>query len=69
VAHVVNVSDEEVEEFDHPNVGDDDLIDDIDNYSRENDVDDDVDKNEPLTNIDSEPYPDTDVDLDEEEYE
>jgi hypothetical protein len=41
VAHVVNVSDEEVEEVDHPNVGDDDLIDDIDNYSSENDVDDD----------------------------
>jgi hypothetical protein len=51
VAHVVNVSDEEVEEVDHPNVGDDDLIDDIDNYSSENDVDDDVDRNEPFTNI------------------
>jgi hypothetical protein len=54
VAHVFDVSDEEVEEVDHPNVGDDDLIDDIDNYSSENDVDDDVDMNEPFTNIDSE---------------
>jgi hypothetical protein len=67
VAHVVDVSDEEVEEVDHPNVGDDDLIDDIDNYSSENGIDDDVDMNEPFTNIDSEPDPDTDVDLDEEE--
>jgi hypothetical protein len=67
VAHVVNVSDEEVEEFDHPNVGDDNVIDDIDNYIRENDVDDDVDMNETLTNIDSEPDHDTDVDMDEEE--
>jgi hypothetical protein len=67
VAHVVDVSDEEFEEVDHPNVGDDDLIDDIDNYSSENDVDDDVDRNEPFTNIDSEPDPDTDVELDEEE--
>jgi hypothetical protein len=46
VAHVVDVSDEEVEEVDHPNVGDDDLIDDIDNYSSENDVDDDDIENE-----------------------
>ena len=60
--HVVNVLDEEVEWFDHPNVGDDDLIDDIDNYSRENDVD----RNEPFTNIDSKPNPDIDVELDEE---
>jgi hypothetical protein len=67
VAHVVDVSDEEFEEVDHPNVGDDDLIGDIDNYSSENDVDDDVDRNEPFTNIDSEPDPDTDVELDEEE--
>jgi hypothetical protein len=29
VAHVVDVSDKEIEEVDHPNVGDDD----IDNYS------------------------------------
>jgi hypothetical protein len=43
VAHVVDVSDEEV---DHPNVGDDDLIDDIDNYSSENGIDDDVVENE-----------------------
>jgi hypothetical protein len=67
VAHVVVVSDGEVEEVDHPNVGDDDLIDDIDNYSSENDVDDDVDRNEPFTNIDFEPDPNTDVELDEEE--
>jgi hypothetical protein len=33
----------------------------------ENGVDDDVDRNEPFTNIDSEPDPDTDVELDEEE--
>ena len=46
VAHVVDVSDEEVEEVDHPNVGDDNLIDDIDNYSSENDVDDDDIENE-----------------------
>ena len=52
MAHVVDVLDEEVEEVDHPNVGDDDLIDDIDKYSSENDVDDDVDRNEPFTNID-----------------
>jgi len=44
--HVVDVSDEEFEEVDHPNVGDDDLIDDIDNYSSENDVDDDDVENE-----------------------
>jgi hypothetical protein len=67
VAHVVDVSDEEVEEVDHPNVGDNDLIDDIDNYISENDVDDDVDMNEPFTNTNSEPNPDTDVELDEEE--
>jgi hypothetical protein len=67
VAHVVNVSDEEFEEVDHPNVGDDDLIDDIDNYSRKNDVDDDVDRNKPFTNINSELDPDTYIELDEEE--
>jgi len=64
---VVDVSNEEVEEVDHPNVGDDDLIDNIDNYSSKNDVDDDVDRNEPFTNIDSEPDLDIDVELDEEE--
>ena len=37
MVHVVDVSNEEVEEVDHPNVGDDDLIDDIDNYSSKND--------------------------------
>ena len=67
VAHVVDVSDEEFEEVDHPNVGDDDLIDDIDNYSSGNDVDDDVDRNEPFTNINSKLDPDIDVELDEEE--
>jgi hypothetical protein len=67
VAQVVDVSNEEVEEVDHPNVGDNDLIDDIDNCSRKHDVDDDVDRNEPFTNIDYEPDPDTDVKLDEEE--
>ena len=46
MALVVDVSDEEVEEVDHPNVGDDNLIDDIDNYSSENDVDDDDVENE-----------------------
>ena len=68
MAHVVDVSDEEVEEVDHPNVGDNDLIDDIDNYISENDIDDDVDMNEPFINIDFEPDPDTHVELDEEEY-
>ena len=46
MAHVVDVLDEEFEEVDHPNVGDDDLIDDIDNYSSKNDVDDDEVENE-----------------------
>ena len=59
MAHVVDVSNEEVEEVDHPNVGDDDLIDDIDNYSSENDIDDDVDRNEPFININYELDPDT----------
>ena len=67
MAHVVDVSDEEVEEVDHPNEGDNDSIDDIYNYSSENEVDEDVDRNEPFTNIDSKPDPDTDVELDEEE--
>ena len=67
MAHVFDVLDEEFEEVDHPNVGDDDLIDDIDNYSSENDADDDVDRNEPFTNINYEPDPDTDVELEEEE--
>jgi hypothetical protein len=66
VAHVVDVSYEEVEEVDHPNVEDDDLIDDIDNYISENDVDDDVDMNGPFTNINYEPDIDTYVELDEE---
>jgi len=64
VAQVVDVSDEEL---DHPNVGDDDLIDNIDNYSSENGIDDDVDRNEPFTNINSKPDPDTYVEMAEEE--
>jgi len=66
VAHVVDVSDEEVEEVDHPNIGDNCPIDNIDNHSSENDVDDDVYRNETFTNIDFELDPDTDVELDEE---
>ena len=49
------------------NVGDDDLIDDIDNYISKNDIDDDVEMNEPFINIDFEPDPDIDVEVDEEE--
>ena len=67
MAHVVDVSDEEFGEVDHPNVGEDDLIDDIDNYISKNNVVDDVDRNELFTNIDSELDPDTDVEMDEEE--
>ena len=67
MAQVFDVLDEEFEEVDHPNVGDDDLVDDIDNYSSENDIDDDVDMNDPFTNIDYEPDLDTDVEMDEEE--
>ena len=67
MAHVVDVLDEEVEEVDHPNVGDDGLIDDNDNYSSKNYVDDNVDRNDPFTNIDSEPNHNIDVELDKEE--
>ena len=67
MAHVVDVSNEEFEEVDHPNLGDNDLIDNIDNYSSENGVDDDVYRNEPFTSIDSKPDPDTYVELDEDE--
>ena len=67
MAHVVDVSDKEVKEVNHPNVGDDDLIDDINNYSRKNDVDYGVDRNDPFTNIDSELDSDIDVEPDEEE--
>jgi hypothetical protein len=66
---VVDGSNEEAEEVDHPNVADDDLIDDINYYISGNEVYDDVDMNEPFTNIDYEPYPDTDDELDEEEDE
>ena len=64
----VNVFDEEVEDVDHPNLVDCDLIDDIDDYISEYAIDDDVDVNEPFINMYSEPDPDTDVELDEEEY-
>ena len=64
----VNVFDEEVEEVYHPNVVDYDLIDDVDDYISEDAIDDDVDVNEPFMNMYFEPDPDTDVELDEEEY-
>jgi hypothetical protein len=67
VAQVVDVSDEEFEEVDHRNVGDGDLIDDINHYISENDDDDVVDMNKPFTNIDSKPDPDTYVELDEKQ--
>ena len=63
----VDVFNEEVEEVDHPNVVDYDLIDDVDDYISEDSIDDDVDVNEPFMNMYSEPDPDTDVELDEEE--
>ena len=62
----VNVFDEEVEEVDHPNVVDYDLIDDVDDYISEYAIDDAVYVNEPFMNMYSEPDPDTDVELDEE---
>ena len=65
----VNVFDEEVEEVDHPNVVDDDLIDNVDEYISEDSNDDVVDVNETFINMYSEPDPDTNVDLDEEEDE
>ena len=43
--------DEEVEEVDHPNVVDDDLIDDADEYISEDSIDDDVDVNDPFINM------------------
>ena len=64
----VDVFDEEVEEVDHPNVVDYDLIDDVDDYISEDAIDDDVDVNEPFMNMYSEPDPDADVEFDEEEY-
>ena len=64
---VVDVLDEEVEEVDHPNLVDYDLIDDVDHYISEDSIDDDVDVNDPFINMYSEPDPDTDVELDEEE--
>ena len=65
----VDVFDEEVEEVDNPNVVDDDLIDDVDDYISEYAIDDDVDVNEPFINMYSELDPDTNVELDEEEDE
>ena len=51
----VNVLDEEVEQVDHPNVVDDDLIDDVNDFISEDAIDDDVDVNEPFMNMYSEP--------------
>ena len=65
----VDVFDEEIEEVDNPNVVDDDLIDDVDDYISKDSIDDDVDVNDPFINMYSEPDPDTDVELDEEEDE
>jgi hypothetical protein len=65
---VVDVSDEEAEEVDHPNVGDNVLIDNI-NDDSENDIDNDVDMNDPFNIINFELYHDTYVDLYEEEDE
>jgi hypothetical protein len=66
---IVDVLDEEDEEVYHPNVVEDDLIDDINYYISKNDVDDDVDMKEPFTNIDSELDPNTNVELYDEEDE
>ena len=63
----VDVFDEEVEEVNHPNVVDYDLIDDVHDYISEYAIDDDVDVNEPFMNMYSEPDLDTNVELDEEE--
>ena len=63
-----DVFDEEVEEVDHPNLVDYDLIDDVDDYISEDSIDDDVDVNETFINMYYEPDPDTDFELDEEEY-
>ena len=65
----VDVFDEEFKELDHPNVVDYDLIDDVDDYISEDSIDDDVDVNGPFINMYSEPDPDTDVELDDEEDE
>ena len=63
----VNVFDEEFEEVDHPNVVYYDLIDDVNDYIREDAIDDDVDVNEHFMNMYFEPDPDTNVELDEKE--
>ena len=65
----VDVLDEEVEQLSHPNVVDNDLIDDVDDYINEDAIDDDVDVNEPFINMYYEPDLDTYVELDEEEDE
>ena len=65
----IDVLDEEVEEVDHPNVVDDDLIDDVDDYISKDVIDDVVDVNNPFINMCSELDPDTNVELDEEEDE
>ena len=61
--------DEEVEEVDHPNLVDYDLIDDVDDYISEDAIDDDIDVNESFMNMYYKPDPHTDVELDEEEDE
>ena len=63
----VDVVDEEVEEVDHPNLVDYDLIDDVDDYISKDSIDDDVDVNGPFMNMYYELDPDIDVELDEEE--
>lgn len=62
----VDVLDEEAKEVDHPNVGDNVLIDDIDDDITKNDVDNDVDMNDTFNDIDFEVDHDTKVEQDEE---
>ena len=52
---VVDVFDEEVEEVDHSNVADYDLIDDVNDYISKDAIDDDVDVNDPFINMYYEP--------------
>ena len=66
---VVDVFDEEFEDFDYPNVVYYDLNDDVDDYISKDAIDDDVDVNEPFMSMYSEPDPDIDVELYEEEDE
>ena len=62
-----DVSDEKVEEVNHPNVLDNVLINDIDDDIIENYVDGDGNMHNPFNNFDSETYQDSNVDLDAEE--